>query len=461
MNRTFSQNPYPATRRPAAPRQPYPASSHWLFVVLGVHALCQIGLMFETLAPFRIVFRSGAYGINLVALMIAFGPKKQPHHPSFWAGIFCLIWVGIQIMHPDTNTAISAIAYWTLTAAVMAPLFWVPRLQITPQVIRNVVFFFWGFHTLSAFLGVLQVYYPGQYQPAISQAVKESQLGGENLKVTLAEGDIIYRPMGLSDMPGGAAFAGLYAFVFGLGLFSLSRAMLPTLIGLFSLPVGIFCILLTQVRVMMVLVVIISIVYAALLAVTRRFGGAIRTAFMLPVVGAGAFIWAVALGGESTAERFESLVQENPDKLYYKNRGVFLEDTFEISLPEYPFGAGLGRWGMINTYFGDKTLEGSEYLWVEIQWTAWVFDGGAVLLIAYPLAMVIAVWAVGRIAFDSAYGSISGWAMLILAYDVAMFAFTFSYAPFLGQSGVEFWLLNAMIWTAAQQYPRRPAWQVG
>src|SRR4051812_26973818 len=105
---------------------------------------------------------------------------------------------------------------------------------------------------------------------------------------------------------------------------------------------------------------------------------------------------------------------------------------------------------MINVYFGDNTLEGSEALWAEIQWTSWLYDGGVVLLLAYPLAMLIATVVIARIAFNHRYGPLSGWAMLILAYDIAMFALTFSYGPFNGQIGMEFWMMNVMVWTAAQ-----------
>lgn len=434
-----------------------PTSSYWLFAVLILQTACQLGLLFEQLAPFRVIFRTAAFGINLAALFIAFGPRKQPHHPAFWPGIICLGWLGLQIINPDTNTPIAAIASWALSLAVIAPLFWVPRLLITPNVVRNVVLFFWGFHTLSSIFGVLQVYFPGgTFQPAVSQAVLNHVYQGKNLQVQLAQGDIVFRPMGLSDMPGGAANSGLYAFVFGLGLFSLSRSTASTTIGLISLPIGLFCIYLTQVRVTLVLAVIISIVYACLLSVTSRFGAAIRTSFVVPIVVAGAFIWAVALGGDSTLARFETLLDEKSDKLYYNSRGWYLEETLEVHLFEYPFGAGLGRWGMINTYFGV-----SDMLWAEIQWTGWVFDGGILLAIGYPIAMLITIIATGRVAFNRNYGALSGWALLILAYDVAMVAFTFSYCPFVGQAGLEFWFLNAMIWTAAQQLPRRQVWQTG
>jgi hypothetical protein len=267
--------------------------------------------------------------------------------------------------------------------------------------------------------------------------------------------------MGLTDIPGGSAAAGLFAFVLRLGLFSLSRGVGWSIAGLVSLPIGLFCIYLSQVRAMLVLGVIISLVFASLLAVTKRFSGAVRTSFIVPVVMAGAFIWAVALGGDSTLARFELLLEENPEEVYSKNRGGFLQETLDYHIFDYPFGAGLGRWGQVNAYFGDASIEGSFPLWAEIQWTAWVFDGGIVLTVAYSLAMVMAMWATAKVAFNTEMYAISGWAMLILAYDVAMLAFTFSFVPFYGQQGVEFWMLNAMIWTAARQYPKSAAWRAG
>jgi hypothetical protein len=60
------------------------------------------------------------------------------------------------------------------------------------------------------------------------------------------------------------------------------------------------------------------------------------------------FTWAVAIGGESTLERLSSLVSDRADAVYQQNRGHFLEDTINVLLPQYPLGAGLGRWGMMN-----------------------------------------------------------------------------------------------------------------
>jgi hypothetical protein len=94
------------------------------------------------------------------------------------------------------------------------------------------------------------------------------------------------------------------------------------------------------------------------------------------------FTWAVAIGGESTLERLSSLVSDRADAVYQQNRGHFLEDTINVLLPQYPLGAGLGRWGMMNSYFGDKSNPLTQQIWVEIQWTGWLLDGGVPLIIA-------------------------------------------------------------------------------
>jgi hypothetical protein len=51
---------------------------------------------------------------------------------------------------------------------------------------------------------------------------------------------------------------------------------------------------------------------------------------------------------------------------------------------------------------------------------------------------------------------LSGWAMLIVAYDMAMLASTFGAIPFIGQAGLEFWLLNAAVYAAGRQVISRP-----
>jgi hypothetical protein len=439
----------PPTNRPTAER----VAAQWVLGLLGLQIACQVALLFEELAPLRVVFRSAAFAGSLIGLAAVAGrPGRHPSRP--YAAIAVAI-VGLMMFHPNTSTAAAGVAAVALYAAIVAPVFWVPRLEVGSWTFARLVVVLWGFHTLSATFGVLQVYFPGQFQPALSTAVQGSQWGGEHLKVTLASGETVFRPMGLTDIPGGSAMAGLYAFVFGLGFLVIGRRPLHYAAGLVSLPVGLFCIYLSHVRSILVLAGILAITLVGVLLAARRFGAAARVAAAAPAVAVGAFVWAVALGGDETVRRYETLLEASPEEIYYKSRGIFLEDTITNKIPEYPFGAGLGRWGMILNYFGDPTNPTATPIWVEIQLTGWVLDGGVPLAAVYLVALFIATWAIFRIALRHPDPWLAGWAMLIVAYDVAAIAVTFNSTPFAGQAGLEFWLLNAALFAAARP-PRQP-----
>ena len=68
--------------------------------------------------------------------------------------------------------------------------------------------------------------------------------------------------------------------------------------------------------------------------------------------GAG-LLWVVTFVGPAALDRFRTLLETPPTELYYRNRGHLLQGLLEVGIWEYPLGAGLGRWGMINVYFGD------------------------------------------------------------------------------------------------------------
>src|SRR5687768_762846 len=58
------------------------------------------------------------------------------------------------------------------------------------------------------------------------------------------------------------------------------------------------------------------------------------------------------MAGVDVANRMGTLVRNRPGQVYYENRGRFLEDAIFKTLPNAPFGEGLGHWGMTATYFG-------------------------------------------------------------------------------------------------------------
>ncbi len=150
------------------------------------------------------------------------------------------------------------------------------------------------------------------------------------------------------------------------------------------------------------------------------------------------------LGGDHTRKRFDTLFEDNAAQVYYKNRGVFLEDTLFNIVPEYPLGAGLARWGMMSFYFA----RGSSWLpyGPRFSGTGWVYDGGIPLLIAYLVALALAMTTCLKISRTSRDPWISRFAMVLLAFNASLIFQTFGSTPFSSQNGLMFWVLNCAVY---------------
>src|SRR5207248_9596124 len=129
----------------------------------------------------------------------------------------------------------------------------VSRLRLTPQVLERFIFVLWSFHTLSATVGVLQVYDPDRFQMRVSKTIAGDEMREGAVQIVLANGRKVFRPMGLSDSPGGAAASGLYAIIFGLGLLFQRRSFVLSVAGVTSMSVGLFCIYICQIRSLLVM----------------------------------------------------------------------------------------------------------------------------------------------------------------------------------------------------------------
>ncbi|MFO0810550.1 MAG: hypothetical protein U0746_18135 [Gemmataceae bacterium] len=421
-------------------------------VIVGfvlVQLACQVALLFPALAKFRVVFRTASFAIAIAALLLI--PGRSRTHPSALFAALVLSIVGLGLFHPTTNSAAAGVAQIALYVAILGPIFWVCRLDVTAAVLGRLVLILWLFHTASAAVGVLQMHYPGRFQPALSDIIASSEFLQEVSKITLADGTQTFRPMGLTDAPGGAAGAGLYCCLFGLGFYLASRSWAVRVAAAASIVIGLFCIYMSQVRSLLVMV---GVAAAVLTTVLARRGESVRLAglaVLVPAVVLVSYKWAAAVGGESTVNRMRTLTERSASELYYANRGHFLEHTVMELLPRYPLGAGLGRWGMMHGYFGDKNAPPDRAsIWVEIQWTGWLLDGGLPLIAAYTFAIAIAV----RVAYVVAVRSPPGhplavWASVVLGYDIAAVAVTFNYPLFISQGGLEFWLLNSVLFAAA------------
>jgi hypothetical protein len=274
----------------------------------------------------------------------------------------------------------------------------------------------------------------------------------ESLKITTATGQRVFRPMGLTDVPGGAAISGLYAVLLGVGFFLTRRTPFAMTASLASIGLGVACLYLSQVRALVVMTGISLIAVAGIL-VWRRDVRRLSTLLTgLVVMVLAGYVAARDMAGADVSRRMGTLIRNRPGQVYYDNRGRFLEDAIFKTLPNAPFGEGLGHWGMTATYFGGGTP--TKNVWVEIQWAGWIVDGGAPLLLTYLLALAVtllAAWRIARAPPPSPEAhDLPFWAAIVLAYSVGATALTFSYPIFLSQSGMEFWLLNATLFAAAR-----------
>jgi hypothetical protein len=233
-----------------------------------------------------------------------------------------------------------------------------------------------------------------------------------------------------------------------------SRSGTLRVLAVGSIALGLFCLYIAEVRSLLVMAGICSVTLIAILLwrrETQRLMVVVPVVLLLAVV---TFFWAISVGGGGTLRRLGTLVEDRPADVYARNRGQFLVQTFAELLPDYPLGAGLARWGMMRAYFGDESNLDSPQIYVEIQWTAWVVDGGLALLIVYSAGVLSACWVALRVARSSLPSGMPGWGAVVFALNIGTLAVTFNYAIFMSQGGMEFWLLNAALFTAAVQAAR-------
>lgn len=408
---------------------------------------CQLALAFTTLSTARLVVRIAAFAASL-ALLIVLRPSRRAH-PAQGPALWIVLIVALSIFHPSTNGWLAGTAQASLYIAILAPLFWVPRLQVDAQALRRALLIVWTFQTISAGAGVLQFYFPGQLQPNLSSAV--ASVGSayvKSLHLATPDGRWIIRPMGLSDVPGGAATAGLYAVLLGFGFFLSRPAWWIRLACAASMSLGMLCIYLSQVRSVLVVLLVSGIAFGgALVWRGQKMPSIVLSAMLASLVVLG-FHYAASAGGTDVASRLAAIT-DHPEEMYFQERGHFLIETIQDTLPKYPLGAGLGRWGMVNHYFGDNTNSESSPLWVEIQWTGWLLDGGTPLILAYVIALAVTLRTTLKIALSHDRSGLWLWAAMLFGYDMGAIANTFAYPVFIGQSGLEFWLFNALLYAAA------------
>lgn len=410
----------------------------WLYAYLVTELLCSVLLLVKELAPARVVIRSMAIGTSLLFLFVIPRRAKVPvRHPATPWALAAIIIVTLSALNPDGGAPLAVVMHWLLYLAVLAPLFWVARLELDERALGRVLMVVWAYQSISSVVGVLQVYYPGTFLSAQTLLLSEQR----NLTIRLASGAWVPRPSGLSDSPGGAGPGGFYATLFGLGVVLTKPFRGATVAGLISMMAGMMCMYLAQVRVVIVMLGICFLALVLLLVLAGRISRLVAGLVLTVVVTLASFELAYAVGGRAVSDRLSSLVQAAPVTVYNRNRGMMLEDDFVTRLPAYPVGAGLGHWGMMNAYFGSREHE----IGAELQWGGWILDGGIALVLVSTCGLLSAIFVAVRASVGPGMPERRNWAAVVAAHNVGTLAMCFSYAPFIGTMGLDFWLVNAVL----------------
>jgi hypothetical protein len=398
---------------------------------------------------FRLPIRIASYSIALIGLAIWWfkrgGHRSLPHPSERWL-ILAVVYLLLMLFHPLTNGLVAGVAQVMLYVAIFCAVFWAPAYVERPRQLVRILAIMLICNGINSVVGVLQVYDPDRWMPReLSFAYAGRGTALDIATYIGPDGRRIVRPPGLFDTPGAVCGAGTVAALLGL-VFALERfAWWKRLAALgFSLA-GISAIYLSHVRASLVVVLGMMAIYAATLVVQNERKR--LTAFVglsAALIGVGLF-GSVLIGGPSIQQRFSTLLQDDPGSIYYTARGQQLAVGFDELVDEYPFGAGLARWGMMRGYFGDPANLDSTALWAEVQPNAWMLDGGLFLVGLYSAALLAAALFEWRLLSRLFNRGDRMWAAVVTAVNVGTLALVFTFVPFATQVGLQYWFLEGAL----------------
>ena len=437
-----------APRRRVSLRDRFP----WLVAFTAVQFLWGAVLFLPGSQDYRPLVRALPYAASLAMAALylpAIVPMRGPRG-TIWL-LLALILLAVNLLHP-TSQLTAGIAQCVFQASIAAPMFWGWKAVDTPERLRRLLWIALLCNSVGAGLGVLQVYYPDRFMPPqfSTLGVRMNDMYVESLTYVGPNGERIVRPPGLSDQPGGAAVTGALAVALGAGLSLCAQTPTASVLTLASVGIGLTAIYLTQVRSLLLMSVGALGVLAVLLFRRGQIQVAARIAATASVLVVGSFLWARSVGGESVERRFLSITQQGALRTYQENRGEFVNETFGELLDEYPLGAGVGRWGMMNVYFGDPSNLRASQIWVEIQPTGWLLDGGVPMWAFYGAAIFFALLTTYRAAVQRLSRDLANLALVVFAFQVLVVGFAWAGPVFNTQLGLLFWFFTSALYGTAR-----------
>ena len=448
-----SQLIFPVQLQPAEwdeePQIPQGHEWGWLEAFVLIQVMWGLLLFLPGSQAYRTYIRAFPYVSSLLALVICVrsigadsaGPGAR------WV-LSSLLLMVFMLMHPGT-WLMSGVAQIVFQLALAAPIFWSVRVWLTAERLERLIFLVFAAHFFSAGLGLLQVYYPDTFLPPefSSLGMKLNPEFVHELSYLGTDDRLIIRPPGLSDMPGGAAISGVIAALLAFGFATRSNiSFVNRAYYLGAVLVAITVVYLTQVRSVLLMLVICML---AIAFVSLRQGRAVQggwRATLATGLVVGSFVWAVTLGGDVVSDRFKDMVSSGVVETYQTNRGFFLEYTIRELTYEFPLGAGLGRWGMMSVYFGESNWQ-YEPLHAEIQPTGWLYDGGVFMWFLYGGAILAAMRSTYRVAIDREH-PLHELAGMAFSVQFLIAGLCFTGPAFNTQLAILFWLMTAITYAA-------------
>jgi hypothetical protein len=438
----------PAVVEPEAPPVGQTEGWGWLELFVLSQVFWGVLLFIPGSQSFRFYIRAFPYLTSLVAVIACARSNatnmKVPGASWILAALVLLI---VNLVHEETWFT-AGVAQVIFQLAIAAPVFWAARMWLPAGRMERLILLVFAGNCLSAVLGLLQVYYPATFMPpqfsTVAYQLDKDFLAG--LSYVGAGDRTIIRPPGLSDLPGGAAISGTFAALIGFALaVRENRTRLAQVLFYGAVVIGMTVVYLTQVRSMLLMILggMLAVAFIRL-----RQGRIVQSTYIAGSAAAlllGSFVWAVTVGGDVIQERYTGIYNSGVVRTYQDNRGMFLTYTIYEQPFEYPFGAGLGRWGMMSAYFPEPGNWQYPALYAEIQPTGWIYDGGILMCIFYPLALLLAMRYAYKIAIDK-NNVLSEVAMILFLIQLLVVGLCFTGPVFNTQVGIMFWLATAMLY---------------
>jgi hypothetical protein len=408
--------------------------------------------------PYRLPIRTGAYAVSLVAFALWWfdrGGRRRGRHPAAGLIMLVVMWLALMMLNPDTG-ALVGVAQICLYFAILCPVFWAPAYVLNRRQLVRALVALLICNGINSIVGVMQVYNPDRWLPHQLSSVYSDEGGDELLAASSfigLNGRVTVRPPGLFDAPGAVAGAAMIATILGLVFCLEPIGVWRRAVALGFAVAGMSALYLSQVRASFVMTLGMMVAYFALLVLQnqrRRVIGFGVLGFGLVAVGLSI---ATALAGETVGERFHTLLEGDPRDIYYQSRGIQVEAAMTELVDQYPFGAGLGRTGMLSYYFGG-TGGASRGLFAEVQPNAWMFDGGVPLVALYGLVLIVTLFGDLTLIRSLADPEDRLVATIVVAANVGTIGLVFTFVPFGTAVGMQFWFLEGMLRGAMADRPR-------